>query len=74
MLAHCGLDWDARCLSFHQTQREVNTASASQVRKPLFRTGLKRKRPGATLLQPLYDGLGPELLARTHNSQSSSTL
>jgi hypothetical protein len=62
MLAHCGLDWDERCLAFHQTQRQVNTASASQVRKPLFRTSLERWRPAAELLQPLYDGLGPALL------------
>ncbi|WP_297355237.1 sulfotransferase family protein [Paraburkholderia sp.] len=61
MLAHCGLDWDERCLAFHQTQRQVNTASASQVRKPLFRTSLERWRPAAELLQPLYDGLGPAL-------------
>lgn len=62
MLAHCGLDWDERCLAFHQTQRQVNTASASQVRTPLFRTSLERWRPAAELLQPLYDGLGPALL------------
>ncbi|MGF7131815.1 tetratricopeptide (TPR) repeat protein [Paraburkholderia sp. EB58] len=66
MLAHCGLDWDERCLAFHQTQRQVNTASASQVRKPLFRTSLERWRPAAELLQPLYDGLGPELLNAEH--------
>jgi tetratricopeptide (TPR) repeat protein len=61
MLGHCGLDWDERCLAFHQTRRQVNTASASQVRKPLFRTSLERWRPAAELLQPLYDGLGPVL-------------
>jgi len=61
MLAHCGLDWDERCLAFHQTQRQVITASATQVRKPLFRTSLERWRPAAELLQPLYDGLGPEM-------------
>ncbi|RFU47870.1 sulfotransferase [Paraburkholderia sp. DHOC27] len=61
MLAHCGLDWDARCLAFHQTQRQVNTASASQVRQPIYRTSLARWRPAAPLLQPLYDALGPEL-------------
>jgi tetratricopeptide (TPR) repeat protein len=62
MLAHCGLDWDERCLAFHQTQRQVNTASASQVRKPLFRTSLERWHPETALIQPLYDGLGPALL------------
>ncbi|MGA7780581.1 MAG: sulfotransferase [Paraburkholderia sp.] len=61
MLAHCGLDWDERCLAFHQTQRQVNTASASQVRQPIYRTSLARWRPVAPLLQPLYEALGPEL-------------
>lgn len=61
MLSHCGLDWDERCLAFHKTERQVNTASASQVRKPLFRSALKRWRPEPALLQPLLDGLGPAL-------------
>jgi tetratricopeptide (TPR) repeat protein len=61
MLAHCGLDWDDRCLAFHKTQRQVVTASASQVRQPIYRTSLARWRPAAALLQPLYDALGPEL-------------
>ena len=32
MLAHIGLDWDPRCLDFHETERTVRTASAAQVR------------------------------------------
>ena len=32
IIAHCGLDWDARCLDFHSTARPVRTASAAQVR------------------------------------------
>jgi Flp pilus assembly protein TadD len=72
MLAHCGLDWDERCLAFHQTQRQVNTASATQVRQPIFRTSLARWRPAAELLQPLYDGLGPELPGGA-DSRSGST-
>lgn len=61
MLAHCGLEWDAQCLAFHQTERQVNTASASQVRQPIYRTSLTRWRPAEPLLRPLYEGLGPEL-------------
>ncbi|ANB72931.1 hypothetical protein AYM40_11540 [Paraburkholderia phytofirmans OLGA172] len=61
LLAHCGLDWDARCLSFHQTTRQVNTASAAQVRRPLYKTSVQRWQPRQVLLQPLFDGLGPEL-------------
>jgi hypothetical protein len=35
LLAHCGLAFDAACLRFHEADREVRTASAAQVRKPL---------------------------------------
>jgi hypothetical protein len=61
LLAHCGLDWDERCLSFHQTTRQVNTASSAQVRRPLYKTSLQRWQPQQALLQPLLDALGPEL-------------
>ncbi|MFM0283930.1 sulfotransferase [Paraburkholderia sediminicola] len=61
LLEHCGLDWDERCLSFHETTRQVNTASAAQVRRPLYKTSLQRWQPKPALLQPLFEGLGPEL-------------
>ncbi|CAD6509655.1 hypothetical protein LMG28140_00274 [Paraburkholderia metrosideri] len=61
MLAHCGLDWDERCLAFHQTTRQVNTASSAQVRQPIYKTSLRRWQPAAELLKPLFEGLGPEL-------------
>lgn len=61
LLAHCGLDWDDRCLSFHQTTRQVNTASSAQVRRPLYKTSVQRWQPRQALLQPLLDGLGLEL-------------
>jgi tetratricopeptide (TPR) repeat protein len=35
IVAHCGLDWDPRCLDFHETARAVRTASAVQVREPI---------------------------------------
>jgi hypothetical protein len=31
LLKHCGLSWDDRVLDFHTTQRDVQTASLSQV-------------------------------------------
>jgi hypothetical protein len=57
MLAHCGLEWDERCMAFHQTRRQVLTMSARQVREPLFRSSLQRWHPAEALLQPLLDGL-----------------
>jgi tetratricopeptide (TPR) repeat protein len=63
MIEYCGLEWDARCLAFHENRRAVDTASAAQVRKPLFRSSITRWRPARALLAPLYEGLGPELAA-----------
>ncbi|HZZ00328.1 MAG TPA: sulfotransferase [Candidatus Baltobacteraceae bacterium] len=58
LLAHCGLAWEQRCLSFYTTQRSVQTASATQVRKPLYRDSVKRSRAYGELLQPLRGALG----------------
>ena len=61
LVAHCGLDWDAACLDFHKTQRAVWTASAVQVRQPLYRTSVGRARSYERMLGPLraaLDGAG----------------
>jgi tetratricopeptide (TPR) repeat protein len=57
IIAHCGLDWDERCLAFHETQRPVLTASAAQVRQPLYREGIDRARPSDAVLRPLLTEL-----------------
>lgn len=49
----CGLPWDDRCLDFHRTQRPVKTASAVQVRQPLFRGSVQRWRRYEAGLAPL---------------------
>jgi tetratricopeptide (TPR) repeat protein len=67
MLDHCGLPWDERCLEFHRTKRQVITASASQVREPIYRSSLNRWRPSSATLQPLYDALGPDLVAQDYH-------
>jgi len=65
LVAHCGLSWDPACLVFHTTQRAVRTASAAQVRQPIYRNSVARWRPYAHLLTPLLDALGIERAART---------
>jgi hypothetical protein len=57
IVAHCGLDWDERCLAFPTTQRAVRTASAAQVRRPIYRSSIGRWRPDQALLQPLLEAL-----------------
>ena len=42
LIAWCGLEWEPRCLAFHQTNRPVRTASAIQVRRPVFQTSVGR--------------------------------
>jgi hypothetical protein len=57
-VAHCGLEWDHRCLSFHTLDRPVRTSSHAQVRKPVYRSSVGRPRPSRELLLPLLDALG----------------
>ncbi|HUE65585.1 MAG TPA: sulfotransferase [Rhizomicrobium sp.] len=57
IVAHCGLDWDEKCLSFYETERAVRTASAAQVRKPIYKSATGRWRPSDDLLAPLLAGL-----------------
>ena len=40
-----GLPWDDACLSFHETERAVQTASATQVRQPIYTSSVERWRP-----------------------------
>jgi tetratricopeptide (TPR) repeat protein len=60
MIAHCSLDWDPRCLSFHKTRRPVNTASLVQVRQPLFTDSVGRWRIYGERLKPLLEALGTD--------------
>jgi len=37
ILKFCGLEWDDACLDFHKSERVINTASALQVKKPIYK-------------------------------------
>jgi hypothetical protein len=58
MVAHCGLDWDDRCLAFHRTQRPVRTPSAMQVRRPIYTSSVGLRRHYEPFLSPLLTALG----------------
>ncbi len=61
LIAHCGLDWDDRCLAFHETERPVGTASTWQVRQPIYKTSVKRWHHYEQFLGPLraaLEGMG----------------
>ena len=35
IIKYCKLDWEKECLNFHNTRRQVRTASIEQVRQPI---------------------------------------
>lgn len=57
MVAHCGLEWDDRCLAFHDNRRTVRTASTLQVRQPIYKNSIARWKRYAAHLQPLFEAL-----------------
>lgn len=57
LLDFLGLDWDERCLAFHQLRNTVKTGSYWQVRQPLHTGACERWRNYATYLDPLRTAL-----------------
>ncbi len=57
IMYHCGLPWDDRCLSFHETERPVRTASATQVRQPIYNSAVGRWRVYEEFIEPLLKAL-----------------
>jgi tetratricopeptide (TPR) repeat protein len=82
LLAFCGLNWDDRCLTFHNTRRAVRTASVIQVRKPIYDRAIGRWKHYRAHLGPLFQALGrtgmhdpgergtPSALEALHRSES----
>lgn len=61
LLSHCRLPYAPECLDFHKVKRAVTTASASQVRQPLYSSSVERWQNYRAHLGPLADALGMEL-------------
>jgi hypothetical protein len=57
LIDYIGLEWDDRCLDFHQTKRAVRTASNWQVRQPIYKTARKRWKNYETFLTQLKSDL-----------------
>jgi tetratricopeptide (TPR) repeat protein len=57
IVAYCGLEWDDACLAFHETKRPVKTASAMQVRRPIYKSSVGRWEPYRDVLKPLLQEL-----------------
>jgi hypothetical protein len=57
LVAFCGLEWEDRCEAFYKNTRPVHTASALQVRKPMYSSSIGRWRHYEAYLEPLRQAL-----------------
>ena len=57
LLKYCNLEWDQNCLNFHQNTRDVNTASAVQVRKKMYQGSSDAWKKYEKFLKPLVKSL-----------------
>lgn len=53
LLEYCGLEWEDACLKFHENPAPSTTASASQVRRPLYDSSVSQWRSYETELGEL---------------------
>jgi len=60
ILDYCGLEFDAKCLTFYKTKRVIKTPSSEQVRQPLYRSAMEQWRSYQEHLGPLFKALGRE--------------
>jgi hypothetical protein len=65
IIVHCGLEWDTNCLAFHQNERLVRTASATQVRRPIYNSSIGRWHSYESFLSPLVSELGSQTASPT---------
>ena len=61
LLDYCPLEFEPACVEFYKTERSVRTASAQQVRQPIYRAGLEQWRHYEPWLAPLREALGDAL-------------
>ena len=53
LIDHCGLDWEPTCLEFHKSTAASTTASAVQVRQPIYASSIEKWRHYERHLAPL---------------------
>ncbi|MDV6331137.1 tetratricopeptide repeat-containing sulfotransferase family protein [Asticcacaulis sp. 201] len=61
LLDHLGLDWDDRVLRFHENAAPVDTASLSQVRRPIYKTAVGHWQRYEKHLGPAIDALAGQV-------------
>ena len=57
LIDYLGLEWDKKCLDFHNNERDVRTHSNIQVRQPMYKNSINRWKHYESHLQPLIEVL-----------------
>jgi tetratricopeptide (TPR) repeat protein len=57
LLAYCDLDWQPQCLKFYENKAVSTTASAVQIRQPVYRSSIQKWRQYQDELAPLISVL-----------------
>ncbi|MCI5049874.1 MAG: sulfotransferase [Rickettsiales bacterium] len=60
LLGFCGLEWEDDCLNFHTSKRSVRTASAQQVRQPIYKDAVAGWKRYSEQIQPMIEVLGTD--------------
>jgi len=58
MLEHVELPFDQSCMDFHKSKKSVHTASAAQIRQPMYTSSSQRWKNYEKHLGPVIDKLG----------------
>lgn len=57
LIDHIGLEWEDDCLNFHKNKSASSTASAAQVRKPIYSSSVQKWKKYGSELAPLKEYL-----------------
>ena len=57
LIAHCGLEWNDRCLAFYEQPGVVHSASRTQTRQPVYTRSVERWKRYEAHLGPLIKAL-----------------
>jgi len=60
LIDYLGLEWDEKCLDFHNNERNVMTPSNIQVRQPMYKNSINRWKRYEKYLKPLIEVLQQE--------------
>ena len=58
LVSWCDLDWQPACLAFHESKRQVRTASVTQVREPIYKRSVARWKHYEDDLRPIFEKIG----------------